>query len=154
MLEAFIQASPLAIIVIDPNGLVRHWNTAAEEMFGWTAGEAVGRPDPIVPLQAEVEYRRFRKRVLAGEIPVGEEICGQRKDGSLVDLRVSSAPLRDSSGDMTGLVAFLEDITDQKHTEELHRPCTAALDELGRRAGTRFHSGIGAKFRHTVGLPS
>jgi PAS domain S-box-containing protein len=114
MLEAFSQASALAIIVIDPNGLVRHWNGAAEEMFGWTAVDAVGRPNPIVPLQAEADYRTVRNRVLSGEILVAEEIRGQRRDGSLVDLRISSAPLRDSSWDVTGLVAFLEDHRDHR----------------------------------------
>ena len=114
MLEAFSQASALAIIVIDPNGLVRHWNRAAEEMFGWTAVDAVGRPNPIVPLQTEADYRTVRNRVLTGEILVAEEIRGQRRDGSLVDLRISSAPLRDSSWDVTGLVAFLEDHRDHR----------------------------------------
>jgi PAS domain S-box-containing protein len=110
MLDAFIQASPLATIVIDLNGTVRHWNQAADEMFGWTAGDAVGRPNPVAPPQAEVHYRGCRKRVLTGDILVGEETRGQRRDGSCVDLRISFAPLRDLSGDVTGLVAFLEDM--------------------------------------------
>jgi PAS domain S-box-containing protein len=156
MLEAFIQAWPLATIVIDPNGLVRHWNTAAEKMFGWTAGDAVGRPNPIVPPQADAGYRGLRKRVLTGEILVREEIRGRRRDGSLVDLRISSAPLRDSSGDATGLVAFLEDITDKDPSEELRRPCRGAdpdaLTGPGRCAGTRSDSGI--RFYHTVDLSS
>jgi PAS domain S-box-containing protein len=160
MLDAFIQASPLAIIAIDLNGTVRHWNRAADEIFGWTAGDAVGRPIPIAPPQAEVQYRGFRKRVLTGDILVGEEIRGQRRDGSLVDLRISLAPLRDMSGEVTGLVAFLEDVPDQPLTEEMRRLYPAANThadapaELARRAGTRFDSRIGGRCCSTVDLPS
>ncbi|HET9001103.1 MAG TPA: PAS domain S-box protein [bacterium] len=128
MLEAFIQASPLAIIVIDPNGIVRRWNSAAEQMFGWTAAEAVGRPNPVVPPQAQVEYRRLRKRVLNGEILTGEEVRRQRKDGSLVDVRISSAALRDASGTVTGIVAFLEDVTERKLTDEMRQRAAAIVE--------------------------
>ncbi len=48
-LEAVIQASPLAILAVDPQGIVRMWNPRCEAVFGWTAEEAVGHPLPTVP---------------------------------------------------------------------------------------------------------
>jgi PAS domain S-box-containing protein len=49
VLKAIIEASPLAIIVIDLKGIVRLWNPSATAVFGWTSEEAVGRYLPTIP---------------------------------------------------------------------------------------------------------
>lgn len=48
-LQAVVHASPLAIIVIDPDGTVRMWNPAAQRTFGWSEEEVLGFPLPIIP---------------------------------------------------------------------------------------------------------
>ena len=65
-LRALFEASPLAICGLTADGYVRTWNRAAELLFGWTAGEVVGRPLPIVPPELSEQYRGLRDRVLAG----------------------------------------------------------------------------------------
>ncbi|MBK9167997.1 MAG: PAS domain S-box protein [Bryobacterales bacterium] len=54
-LQAVIEASPLAIFLLDTRGTVLSWNPAAERMFGWTAGEAIGNPVPFIPPSARAE---------------------------------------------------------------------------------------------------
>jgi len=48
-LAALIEASPLAVAVMDRAGTVHHWNSAAERLFGWRAEEVVGREPPLAP---------------------------------------------------------------------------------------------------------
>ena len=68
MLEAVIRASPLAIKVVDLEGLVRTWNPAAEKLFGWSRDEVLGRPAPHAG-----EFQEHLKSVLAGALIEGEE---------------------------------------------------------------------------------
>ena len=52
--------NPDAVVVLDPAGIVRHWNTAAETIFGYGVAEALGRPlaELIVPENEQEEFRR------------------------------------------------------------------------------------------------
>ena len=92
-LQTLIQASPLAIVTTDLSGTVSEWNVAAERMFGWFAGDVLGRPIPIVPVeQLEDDMRRLS---VSGEHSfTGYETRCARKDGTLVDVYVSTAALR------------------------------------------------------------
>lgn len=67
ILRAVVEASPVSIIVIDPGGIVRLWNPAAERLFGWNAAEVTGRPLPIVPTEKLTESRSVRDAIARGE---------------------------------------------------------------------------------------
>lgn len=117
-IEAVINATPLAIQALDTEGVVMMWNPAAERIFGWTAAEAVGRYNPIVPDDKREEFRQIRDRAMNGEPAAGVEIQRRRKDGTLIDLSVSTAPLRDARKRIIGIVGVLEDITERKRLEQ------------------------------------
>lgn len=57
MLEAIIEASPLAIIALDHQINLTIWNPAAERMFGWRKEEVLGKPYPLA-LCARIIYGR------------------------------------------------------------------------------------------------
>lgn len=116
-LRAMIQASPLAITVLAPDGIVRTWNAAAEKIFGWTESEAVGRFLPIVPPDLLDEHRLLRERAMRGDRLDGIEVVRRRKDGSPIDVRVSTAPIRNAAGEVTGILGIMADITEAKRTE-------------------------------------
>ncbi len=116
-LQAVIQSSPVPIFALDPRGIVLLWNRASERVFGWKAEEVVGKPVPIVPLEAMEEFKALRGRVLEGESFAGLELKRQRKDGRLIDLLVWTAPLRDERGRVTGIMASAQEITGQKEME-------------------------------------
>lgn len=132
-LMAVIDASPVAIIASDQDYNVVRWNPAAERIFGWTAQEVLGGPNPVVPDAFRAEYADIRARVLAGEALTGIETQRQRKDGSLVDVRMSTAPVRDSEGALMGGLAMIEDISQRKQAEQertLQLERMAALHEI------------------------
>ena len=137
-LQALIEASPLAIHALVPDGTVTLWNPAAERIFGWSAAEAVGRPNPIIPPDKLPEHEALRARVLAGEGFTEVELKRQRKDGTPIDISLSTAPLRDAAGAATGIVAIAADITQRKQLEAQLRQAQK-LEAIGRLAGGVAH---------------
>jgi PAS domain S-box-containing protein len=120
--DALVSSSPLPIIVLTATGEILLWNQAAERAFGWTAAEVIGRPLPFIPSERQEEHRAMRARDLAGQGFTGREIRRKRKDGTWLDLSVSTAPLHDKSGAVSGILSIYVDITSRKQAEtELKR---------------------------------
>ena len=118
MVRAVIRASPVAIFTLAPDGTVRMWNPTAEQMFGWTEHEVLGRPLPTVPEERQEEFKALRERVIRGESISGVELHRRRRDGSWIDVSLCAAPLRDATGQSVGLLGMLTDITERKQAEE------------------------------------
>jgi len=120
--DALVSSSPLPIIVLTATGEILLWNEAAERAFGWTAAEVIGGPLPFIPSERQEEHRAMRARDLAGQGFTGREIRRKRKDGTWLDLSVSTAPLHDKSGSVSGILSIYVDITSRKQAEtELKR---------------------------------
>jgi PAS domain S-box-containing protein len=116
-LEVVIQASPLPIFAVDRERIVKTWNPAAERTFGWSAQEAIGRQYPAIPKEKMDEADALFLRALESGLTEVETLR-QRKDGSLMDVSISAAPLRDSRGNISGVMAVITDITERKKAEE------------------------------------
>ncbi len=117
MREALVSSSPLPIIVLAATGEILLWNQAAERAFGWTAGEVLGGPLPFIPSERHEEHRTMRAQDLAGQGFTGREIRRKRKDGTWLDLSVSTAPLHDKTGAVSGILSIYVDITPRKQAE-------------------------------------
>ncbi len=131
--EAIVECMPLAVYGLDDKGVVLSWNTAAEKMFGWRAEEVIGETLPIVPPEKEDEFRTLVKRVISGESIVGVELRRRRKDGTIFDCRLSTAPIRDEKNKIIGIMAAMEDITEEKRAEKI-------IKESEQKFRTLFHS--------------
>ena len=137
-LRALIEASPLAIIELDAKATVATWNPAAVRMFGWTEAEVLGRPLPIVPDDRRSESRSLADQSARGHAVAGFETQRQRKDGALVDVVLSVAPLVGADGHVTGTMGVIADITQRKRLEELLRE-SQKMEAVGRLAGGIAH---------------
>ncbi len=131
ILRTLIEASPAAIMNLDAHGNVRMWNKAAELIFGWKAQEAIGRFNPIVPDEFRDEFAKIRGLAMKGPI-TGLEIRRQKKDGSPIDLSLSTAAIFDSRGNITGYIGMFLDITARKNAEEELESARVHLEELVR----------------------
>ena len=116
-LSMLVQKSPVAIIAIDPRGVVLAWNPAAERLFGWTADEVIGHPIPIVSAEERRQFDECLAGELRGEVHNGLELRRLRKDGSLVDVGLWIAPLQDAHGKIVGTIKMFVDISDRKRAE-------------------------------------
>ncbi|MCX5893747.1 MAG: PAS domain S-box protein, partial [Deltaproteobacteria bacterium] len=133
-LNALVQAVPLAIVGLDPHGKVISWNPAAERISGWRKAEVIGGSIPIVPEAELEEYKRLWQRLLQGEDLLGLELRRLKKDGSQIDVSLSSAPLYNAAGGFAGAIGIFEDITARKRAEkaaeEIRRQQEAILSNI------------------------
>ncbi len=130
-LAAIIEAAPVGIMVVDREARIRLWNKSAERIYGWKAEEVLDRPIPpaVWPAGGEDAGQELWRRLAAGRPFTGVEVTRRRKDGSAVDLSLTSAPLFDSDGSTMGAIAVVADVTERKRAEE-------ALRESERRVQT------------------
>jgi len=133
-LRAAIEASPVAILEVGLDDCVAMWNPAAEEMFGWSAEEVLGGPVRHVPPERNAELHELFDRVRGGEIYTGIESTRLRKDGTVIDVEISAAPIHDAGGDVVGHLALFADITERKRHEEELRASRARIVEAGDAA--------------------
>jgi PAS domain S-box-containing protein len=121
-LHALIQASPLAITVMNRQGKVKLWNPAAERIFGWTSTEAIGQLIPTIAQEQRPEFLNTMDRVLRGAVLEGIETRCQQKNGSLMDIGVWTAILRSQMAEADSIISMVADISDRKRLEQqLHR---------------------------------
>ena len=118
VIRGVVQASPLPIITLNPDGNITTWNGAAARTFGWSEEEVTGRPVPFVPAGEDSESLEFRERALRGESVTNLEIRRSTWDGSMLDLYMSTAPVRDAHGEITGIMYVYADITARKRAEK------------------------------------
>ncbi|HKV30358.1 MAG TPA: EAL domain-containing protein [Candidatus Dormibacteraeota bacterium] len=123
-LQVIIDTSPSAVITAEEHGLITGWNRKAEEIFGWSHDEAVGRTltGTIIPRR----YRDAHQRGLSRYLETGEgrvidrtiELAALHRDGHEFPVEVSiSATSR--AGSKVDFVAFVTDITQRRMAERL-----------------------------------
>jgi PAS domain S-box-containing protein len=116
-LQTVVAASPLPIVVIEPDMTVKLWNAAAEKLFGWSEAELLGQRLPIVPEEKQEECRQLREAITNGKVFFGVETYRRKRDGSNVILNTSAAPLYDDGGSVNAILLILQDITEQQQAQ-------------------------------------
>ncbi len=138
-LRAVITASPVAIVVLDQERRTVLWNPAAERMFGWTAAEIVGQVQPpYIPQEERRDSYDLAGRALAGDPLMDVEVERVRRDGTRLELSLSTAPIRAPDGSVQGIVGIYMDLTAHRQLErQLHH--AQKMEALGRLAGGVSH---------------
>lgn len=136
LLKQLVNNAPEAMLISDREGIIRFWNSGAEQMFGHTAAEAVGQSlDLIIPENLRSRHWEGYGRVMAsGETKYKTGLLsspGIRKDGSRVSLEFSMVLLHDEAGNMEGCASIMRDITERwKKEKELKERLTACEAKL------------------------
>ncbi len=109
-----------AIIAIDLEDRVTSWNRSAEEIFGWTEQEIMGKKlsQLIVPPNLLAERKRILTNTLTGKTFSGIETVRLRKDGSKIDASMTISPVRDADKNIIGYSGIIRDITERKQAEQ------------------------------------
>lgn len=138
MYQRMVDHSPVAVIVADPEGVIRFWNAAATEVFGFTQSEALDRTlDLIVPVpQRARHWAGYQNVMQTGQTRYGRQqlaVPAMRKDGSRISVEFHVVLLRDDTERLVGIAAFLRDVTDRWQRErELTQRLRELESELGR----------------------
>lgn len=131
-LRAVINSVIEGIVAIDEETLVVLFNPAAERIFGYSAAEVLGRSVSILMPEPhrsahESYVRTFMRTGEAKVIGFGQELTGQRKDGSLFPMYLSVSALY--VGGKRRFVGVVRDITEQKQAEDQLRKLSLAVEQ-------------------------
>lgn len=136
--------SPDAIVCSNTATQIIFWNSAAEKLFGYAAGEAIGRPIGIlVPPPDDghtcnLDLRRFARGEVSSLAGTTVELPARRRDGSIFPAEISFSTWREGAAQCFG--AIIRDITERRENEaRLHRlACCDPLTGLPNRAALRM----------------
>lgn len=127
-----LQEVEQAVIATDLDGTILYWGRFAEELYGWTADEVIGRSVVDVTPAADLADPAgdIMRQVIAGRSWTGQ-FRVRRKDGSVFLAHVTDSPIRDATGQVVGVVGVSFDCTEQQRLMDNER---AARAEAERRA--------------------
>jgi PAS domain S-box-containing protein len=111
-LTRVIERIPLAMVAFDGDARVVRWNECAEQLFGWTAEEVIGHPNPIVPADERDASNELFAKIWNGERLRGVEVSRRTRDGRKLELALYTAPLG-----REGRLVLYDDITERKQAE-------------------------------------
>ena len=134
-----LNAVQQAVVATDPEGLVIFWNKFAENLYGWTAEEAVGGTiEELTPSPFLRDHgAEIVERGAAGESWTGEFLV-QGKSGKSFPALLTTSPVLDEKGRVLGFVRVSIDLTERRNLEEQFRQ-SQKMDAVGRLAGGIAH---------------
>ncbi|HEX9816708.1 MAG TPA: ATP-binding protein [Candidatus Thermoplasmatota archaeon] len=118
-LAAIVEASHDAIISIGIDGKILTWNAGSTKLYGYSPEEAIGRhAEFLVPSNYRAELQYILDHLRRGESVAIPETFRRARNGELIPVAVSVAPIRDSSGDVMGGSSVIVDLRPRKLLDE------------------------------------
>ncbi|HUI03671.1 MAG TPA: GAF domain-containing protein [Acidimicrobiales bacterium] len=136
-LQAVVESSPLAIAELGLDGSARWWNRAAGALLSWDGPGDGERRVPAAGETAATSLAWLWDRTRHGEATVGLQV-GAVRDDEVRELSVSTAPLLDHEGMVTGILAVAEDVTERQRMLEQFQQAER-LGAMARMAGGVAH---------------
>ena len=139
LLAAIVDSSDDAIMSKDLNGTITSWNRAAEQIYGYTAGEIIGKPvSLLVHAERPSEMVEILDKIRRGIQVEHYETIRVRKDGIAIAVSLSVSPIHDAQGNVIGASSIARDITERQRADEQARAASqyarslieASLDPL------------------------
>ena len=129
-LANIVESSNDAIITISIDGIITSWNKGAEQIYGYSSKEIIGK-DVSIPAP---EHLKNETKTLIEKVKLGEKIqhyvtSRLRKDCKLIYVSIALSPVFDASGELVAISAIVRDITELKKADEILK---FKLEELAR----------------------
>ncbi len=138
-LAGFLEIAFDAVVAFDSQERIIYWNPAAEQMYGWTAQETVGKTpaELFYPLSTPQEQADRKERLSSlerGEILRGEQNAS-RKDGPSICVQYAARAIFNAAGKVVGYLAIyrdisIQEITEHRQNEESLRARTEEIETL------------------------
>lgn len=142
-LQHILESVPVAIVACTLEGIVTYWNQAAQTVYGWSAQETLGRPNPLSNGDEELG-ERLRQMVFARE-RFTFSASRKGKDGQCIEVRLTVSSWADHQGVLRGFLEMTEDISDmvkqERALEQTRREILQMqkMEAVGRLAGGMAH---------------
>ncbi|HUO02126.1 MAG TPA: PAS domain S-box protein [Rhizomicrobium sp.] len=134
-LQSVLNTVPDAMIVIDPRGIIQSFSAAAETLFGYAAGEAIGRNvNILMPEPYHSAHDGYLDRYKAtGErriIGIGRVVVGRRRDGTTFPMELAVGEVK--LGEKRLFTGFVRDLTERQETQKRLQDLQAELVHMAR----------------------
>jgi PAS domain S-box-containing protein len=117
-LAAIVESSDDAIIGKDLNGIITTWNRGAEDLFGYAPTEIIGTSMmALVPTDRRAEEGEILGKIKRGIGVKCLETVRLTNDGRLIDVSITSSPVRDATGRIMAASQVARDISDRRRTD-------------------------------------
>lgn len=129
LLAAIVESSDDAIIGKTLDGAITSWNRGAEEIYGYTSAEVLGKSISLLsPPDHDDEVPEFLDQIRRGEHVDHYETVRVRKDGKCINVALTISPIKDQAGQIIGASSIARDITERKRIEEERLRLAAIVD--------------------------
>ena len=159
MFRNIVESTAVAVVGVALDGAISSWNKAAEVLYGYTAEEAIGEHITMVtPAGREAESKEVLKKVAGGETIQDWRTTRIRKDGEILNLGLTIAPLFDEFHELSGFTSISHDYTSQRKAEEEQRKLAAIIERTTDFVGTYDAEGnaflsVNPAGRKMLGIP-
>ncbi len=113
LLREVIKAVPVAIDIISPDGKVLLWNKAAERLFAWNNSAMVGYPVPSISESQSIKLQTAILDTLSGKPLHSFQTAFQIRDGSWINISISTVLVHDPHGKIIGVLRIIEELGDR-----------------------------------------
>jgi two-component system, chemotaxis family, CheB/CheR fusion protein len=129
LLAAIVESSQDAIISHDLDGIITSWNAGAEQLYGYSASEAIGQSISMLLAEALPEdWARVRARLDQGEQIARFEGANTVKNGHSIAVSVTISPIRDADGQTSGASVVARNISERRAAEQKTNLLLGELD--------------------------
>lgn len=134
-LRSILETVPDAMIVIDEQGVMQSFSSAAERLFGYSAGEVIGRNiKMMMPSPYRENHDAYLERYLrTGErriIGIGRVVVGERRDGSTFPMELAVGEMKSSNRRF--FTGFIRDLSERQKTEARLQELQTELVHISR----------------------
>jgi PAS domain S-box-containing protein len=141
-LASIVESSDDAIIGKSLDGVIQSWNQAAERLFGYPAGQAVGRHiSLVIPPDRIAEEDQIIASLKAGQRIEHFETVRLRSDGQRILVSLTISPIKDEAGHVVGASKIVRDVTSQRQAERRERHLLAEAAAANAKFQAFFDQG-------------
>jgi len=134
------------IVTTDLNSIITSFNHGAEIVTGYKAEEVMGKNIELFYDKNDVCFRQENREKIFKEGVLHQELRFIKKDGTYIHTDLTATPLKDSQGNIVGIISYVQDITEKKLAYEkiAYQSYHDALTGLPNRAllNDRLEHGI------------